>query len=1210
VPKTPGVSYGGGSGWTGGGVTPSGCVSGCAQVVVVKTPTGQTIPGVIIIDGRIKTLKEFFQITIAIQNASADFNLTDMQAAIDLPAGLSPVRAGPGTNVADINTGGEVDSVSLGEIAPGTTGTGQFIIRGDAIGTHTVSVDFDGFLSGGGLSEPFPVNGSVSTSVQVYGPPELGVVVRHPSDPNGPDVSTNEIYNLQVDITNKSSRPALYTSLELFVGGDAELVDADDNPIAESSEVQSFGHIQPGQTVSATFRVKSLVEGEIIACQAIASENISLTVDTGPDGTACNIANTYPANFQPLQEDLPPTVIGINPLNGQPNIPVTSSVVATLTPRSACLTADSWANVITTPIDPNDLTKGYQVASSDFVQAGTFYLEELDDFGNPVRHIPTDLTIANPPAGGTTIATLRLGLANPASQYFLKPNTTYRATLVGGAGGVCSAASSVNLQNTFRWTFSTAQTCNELNPPVVNLVAPPDGSINTPLNQGIVLQFSNRMDPASFTFVPNDLANSSFSIVQNALESGGDISGGTPVVGNGVFSNFNRTLTFKPSANYDANATVHIRLTGVLQDTCGNPLQTPPNGVKLSSFQTIPPDTTPPSAPLVNPLPALTNLVNVQVSGQAEAGSKVSVSGGASSVNTMASAAGLFSVSAPLNLNQLNTLHVQTTDASGNASPLASVDSNGGSLEVTNDSILPTVVSITPTNGATGVSRNTAIQVSFSESIKPDTVNSLNFNLDTVAGTFTLVGDSAFTFTPNAPLDYNRTYTMSLRANGVRDLAGNGLASGFAASFTTESYPLPVITSVTPNSGVQGTIVQVNFSGSNLASASQVISGNPGISGSIVSASDDTVVANIVIGSVAATGATTLGLTTLGGNASVAFTVLHKAPVITAIVPNSGDRGATVNAQIRGSGLADITSIAIDGTGVTVTDLGTGSDTARNVRFAIDAAATIGMRTVTVTTPGGSATGTFEIISQPPPQISAIVPDSGLPGHTVVVQVNGDNLRNVTGVSVDGSGVAVIDLGSGTQTIHDLRIDIAASAAEGPRTITLSTFEGVATIQFTVITIPDALADPDGDGLINAGEFLVGTDPQYPDTNGDGILDGAEDNDGDGWPNDAEVNAGSDPLNPRSIPMISGIVAKSAAVVVARPSLGENGGVASSVFLAKPLPLTVVRPSYGESGGLAANVILAIPRPLSVLRPALEEVGGEPFNTIVGTPPVTLQQLP
>ena len=163
-------------------------------------------------------------------------------------------------------------------------------------------------------------------------------------------------------------------------------------------------------------------EGEIIACQAVASENIILTIDTGPEGAACNILNTLPANFVPLPPDAAPTVIAINPLNGEPNIPLTSSVFATFTPQTACIVADTWTNVVTANIDPTDPSKGLKVISADLVEAGTFYLEELDWTGNPVKHVPTDLTVVDPPAGGTTIAVLRLGLddPHPNSQYFLQ----------------------------------------------------------------------------------------------------------------------------------------------------------------------------------------------------------------------------------------------------------------------------------------------------------------------------------------------------------------------------------------------------------------------------------------------------------------------------------------------------------------------------------------------------------------------------------------------------------------------------------------------------------------------------------------------------------------------------------------------------------------------------------------------------------------------
>ncbi len=65
--------------------------------------------------------------------------------------------------------------------------------------------------------------------------------------------------------------------------------------------------------------------------------------------------------------------------------------------------------------------------------------------------------------------------------------------------------------------------------------------------------------------------------------------------------------------------------------------------------------------------------------------------------------------------------------------------------------------------------------------------------------------------------------------------------------------------------------------------------------------------------------------------------------------------------------------------------------------------------------------------------------------------------------------------------------------------------------------------DTDGDGLTDAEEEELGTDPEEEDTDGDGLDDGEEENlgtdpteidsDGDGYPDGAEVDAGSDPTD-------------------------------------------------------------------------------------------------
>src|SRR5262245_10287341 len=81
----------------------------------------------------------------------------------------------------------------------------------------------------------------------------------------------------------------------------------------------------------------------------------------------------------------------------------------------------------------------------------------------------------------------------------------------------------------------------------------------------------------------------------------------------------------------------------------------------------------------------------------------------------------------------------------------------------------------------------------------------------------------------------------------------------------------------------------------------------------------------------------------------------------------------------------------------------------------------------------------------------------------------------------------------------------------------------------------DGKEDPDRDGLTNLREFQAGTDLRNPDTDGDGLTDGAEvdthhtspllpDTDSDGIPDGVEVQNGTDPLDPSSFDLSKAIL--------------------------------------------------------------------------------------
>ncbi|MFA5129714.1 MAG: hypothetical protein WC477_02200 [Patescibacteria group bacterium] len=79
--------------------------------------------------------------------------------------------------------------------------------------------------------------------------------------------------------------------------------------------------------------------------------------------------------------------------------------------------------------------------------------------------------------------------------------------------------------------------------------------------------------------------------------------------------------------------------------------------------------------------------------------------------------------------------------------------------------------------------------------------------------------------------------------------------------------------------------------------------------------------------------------------------------------------------------------------------------------------------------------------------------------------------------------------------------------------------------------VPIQTIDSDGDGLSDADEVQLGTDPHSADTDGDGLSDGDEvhlwhtdplkaDTDGDGYSDGAEVQNGYNPLGPGKLPAI------------------------------------------------------------------------------------------
>jgi hypothetical protein len=104
----------------------------------------------------------------------------------------------------------------------------------------------------------------------------------------------------------------------------------------------------------------------------------------------------------------------------------------------------------------------------------------------------------------------------------------------------------------------------------------------------------------------------------------------------------------------------------------------------------------------------------------------------------------------------------------------------------------PTVISVTPLNGSTGVCPNNGIIISatFSKAMNPATIDITTFTLTgpggaSVAGAVTYIATTnVATFTPSGALTASTAYNATV-TTGAKDTFGNGLAANFTWSFTT-----------------------------------------------------------------------------------------------------------------------------------------------------------------------------------------------------------------------------------------------------------------------------------------------------------------------------------------------------------------------------------------------------------------------------------------
>lgn len=312
---------------------------------------------------------------------------------------------------------------------------------------------------------------------------------------------------------------------------------------------------------------------------------------------------------------------------------------------------------------------------------------------------------------------------------------------------------------------------------------PSEGATSVSVGAAITLQFSEAIEPSSF----------SISIVP-AHETEAP-----------VFSNNNATVNISSTSNRQPDTMYAVTI--VARDLANLPLE--PSGSSFSFTTGALPDTTSPSVQLTMPADNATNValanlaVTVKFSEPVRPSSvRLEVNGNFDIGQPTFPSADTARWAAPVDEftpDSTYTMTVSAADLAGNG--MATGHTFRFSTGVPVDAVAPRVLRMFPANDSTAVARNSSMVFFFSEPMNAPSVESaLRVNGATRTGTATW--DAAKTILRFTPTTMWAAANHVVTFMGGTDVAGNVLTS-FASNFTSTGVDsvAPTVTTTTPASG-------------------------------------------------------------------------------------------------------------------------------------------------------------------------------------------------------------------------------------------------------------------------------------------------------------------------------------------------------------------------------------------------------------------------
>ncbi|HXN39723.1 MAG TPA: PKD domain-containing protein, partial [Solirubrobacteraceae bacterium] len=208
--------------------------SGETTRIIAKPTTIETHPVIqwLILRGSAVTVKQFFEMSMVVQNLSPEepFGLTAGTATLNLPSGMSLAPTAEPQSL----------SQPVAAIPPLGGATTTWIIRGDAPGEYTPSVDYEAEL------EPFGTTVSTQAALarplEVWGANALSTVLKVDSGPAEPGIP----YHVALGVKNVSNIPLYNVAVNTSAPVHNHFILQPDQQFSVT-----VGELRPGQTVFA-----------------------------------------------------------------------------------------------------------------------------------------------------------------------------------------------------------------------------------------------------------------------------------------------------------------------------------------------------------------------------------------------------------------------------------------------------------------------------------------------------------------------------------------------------------------------------------------------------------------------------------------------------------------------------------------------------------------------------------------------------------------------------------------------------------------------------------------------------------------------------------------------------------------------------------------------------------------------------------------------